>query len=231
MITFGWSNERKMKYRFHREGIPTLVVTLIAAFIVFLMFSFFYSRYPWVTYTAVAIDVAALLMVLQFFRNPERKCNASPDMIYAPADGKIVVIEKVTEDEYLNKECIKISIFMSPFNVHVNRYPVSGLIKYVRYHPGKFLAAWEPKSSLDNERTTVVIQHEKGEVLLRQIAGALARRIVCYSKEGMQAVQGQEMGFIKFGSRVDVYVPVTCNILVKPGDIVKSPINSIASFQ
>jgi phosphatidylserine decarboxylase len=219
-----------MAYRFHKEGIPTLIWTLIISFLAFILSSFFHSKFPWITYIVLIIDVFLIVMVLQFFRNPYREIVVNAQHILSPADGKVVVIETVQENEFLKTECIKISVFMSPFNVHVNRYPVSGIIEYFRYHPGKFLAAWEPKSSLDNERTTVAIKSKNGTVLFRQIAGALARRIVWYCKEGDDVVQGTEMGFIKFGSRVDVYVPVHSKVLVKIGQKVQGGITPLAEF-
>lgn len=160
------------------------------------------------------------LLVLQFFRNPSRKTPLNSKYIIAPADGKVVVIEEVFDSEYFNDRRKQVSIFMSPFNVHVNRHPISGLVKYYKYHPGKYLVAWHPKSSLENERTTVVTESEDGRflVMFRQIAGALARRIVCYATEKATAIQGEEFGFIKFGSRVDVLLPLEAEIKVKLGD-------------
>jgi phosphatidylserine decarboxylase len=150
------------------------------------------------------------LVFLQFFRHPDRKIPHFDDqLIYAPCDGKVVVIEEAYEGEFFDDRRIQVSIFMSPFNVHVNRYPFSGLVAYYKYHPGKFLVAWHPKSSSENERTTIVLENPKGhQVLLRQVAGALARRIIAYVKTGEQVKQGEELGFIKFGSRVDLYLPV-----------------------
>ena len=176
----------------------------------------------WLNLIFTLIILSVWIIILQFFRNPNRKISSTDDFnILAPADGKVVVIEEIFEKEVLNQKCIQISIFMSPFNVHVNRHAVSGKISYYRYHPGKFLMAWNPKSSTDNERSTVVYETSSGKkVLVRQIAGFLARRIICYAKEGMQAVQGEELGFIRFGSRVDVLVPVGTKINVKIGDVV-----------
>ena len=156
-----------------------------------------------------------LVLILQFFRNPKRPVTPNFDEILAPVDGKVVVIEEVEEPEYFNGKRRQVSIFMSPLNVHVTRYASSGTITYSKYHPGKYLVAWHPKSSTDNERTTVVIHTPKfGEILYRQIAGALARRIVNYAEEGEQVVQGQDAGFIKFGSRVDLLLPLNCKICV-----------------
>jgi len=150
-----------------------------------------------------------LIIILQFFRNPKRNFILSENQILAPVDGKVVVIEEVYEGEYFKEKRIQVSIFMSPINVHVTRYPISGLVKFSKYHPGKFLVAWHPKASEENERTTIVIENRTfGAVLYRQIAGALARRIVNYAKEGMQVMQGEDAGFIKFGSRVDIFLPL-----------------------
>jgi phosphatidylserine decarboxylase len=156
------------------------------------------------------------LLILQFFRNPFVPLVEPDNLVYAPADGKVVVIEETFEDEYLKEKRKQVSIFMSPVNVHVNRSPIAGVVEYFKYHPGKYLVAWHPKSSLENERTTMVIRHPDGvKVLVRQIAGALARRIKWYVQEGTPLVQGGEFGFIKFGSRVDVYLPLDAEILVQ----------------
>lgn len=162
------------------------------------------------------------LLVLQFFRNPSFEIVRNENQVLAPADGKVVVIEETDETEYLKERRKQISIFMSPVNVHVNRMPVGGTISYYKYHPGKYLVAWHPKSSTENERTTVVAKMKNGtEVLFRQIAGAVARRIKCYVTEGQELEQGQEFGFIKFGSRVDIFLPIDAKINVKVGDITK----------
>ncbi len=156
------------------------------------------------------------LFIVSFFRVPERKTFVNQNHIIAPCDGKVVVIEKVFESEYLKKECLQISIFMSPLNVHVNWHPITGEITYSKYHPGKHLVAWHPKSSTDNERTSIAIKHQNGsEILVRQIAGAVARRIVHYTKVGQKVKQGQELGFIKFGSRMDVFVPTDSKIALE----------------
>ncbi|ESU27618.1 phosphatidylserine decarboxylase [Flavobacterium limnosediminis JC2902] len=162
------------------------------------------------------ITLFMLIMVLQFFRNPKRVTAINDNHVIAPVDGKVVVIEEVFETEYFKDKRLMVSIFMSPINVHVTRYAVNGLVKYSKYHPGKYLVAWHPKASEENERTTVVVENRIfGEILYRQIAGALARRIVNYAKEGMQVVQGTDAGFIKFGSRVDLYLPLGTQINVK----------------
>lgn len=159
-----------------------------------------------------------LVMILQFFRDPKRIADNSDDHVLAPVDGKVVVIEEVFEPEYFKDKRLMVSIFMSPINVHVTRYAVNGIVKYSKYHPGKFLVAWHPKASEENERTTVVIENRVyGEIMYRQIAGALAKRIVNYAVEGMRVVQGKDAGFIKFGSRVDLYFPIGTEINVKLG--------------
>lgn len=169
--------------------------------------------------------------VLNFFRNPDRPVSIDPNAIISPADGKIVIIKKVFEPEFLQEERWQISIFMSPLNVHANRYPISGTIEHYKYHPGKYLVAWHPKSSTANERNTIVIRHENGKnLLLRQIAGAVARRIVCYVKKGESVTQGDELGFIKFGSRVDLFLPLDVEILVQDQQIVRGNVDTIAKW-
>lgn len=175
---------------------------------------------------ALVFSIIGSLVVLvgigQFFRNPRREILVADDhLVYAPCDGKIVVIEQTVESEYFEDQRIQLSIFMSPLNVHVNRNPIGGVVNYFRYHPGKYLVAWHPKSSTENERTTVVIGNGKTEVLFRQIAGAVAKRIKWYIKEGQPVVQGAEMGFIKFGSRVDVFLPLSAKIEVELNQKVK----------
>ena len=171
----------------------------------------------------IAASIIFYLLVLQFFRNPIVETPQEDGIVYAPADGKVVVIEKTDESEYLNEERIQISIFMSPLNVHVNRAPVGGIVKFFRYHPGKYLVAWHPKSSTENERTTLVIGMKTGmEILVRQVAGAMARRIKWYINEGINLNPGQEFGFIKFGSRLDIYLPLSANIKVNIGDKTKA---------
>ncbi|NUM31074.1 MAG: phosphatidylserine decarboxylase family protein [Bacteroidetes bacterium] len=199
----------------HKEGFVTIFITVIFIVVINFLTDRFVSTI-WIRNIILLFSLALLIIVLQFFRNPMRKITECQNCIIAPADGKVVVIENVFEKEYLNSECIQISIFMSPFNVHVNRNPVSGVVKYFKYHPGKYLVAWHPKSSELNERTTTVIENKHGhKILFRQIAGALARRICWYVKEGDSAIQGREMGFIKFGSRVDVFLPKEYKINVK----------------
>ena len=170
-------------------------------------------------------------MIIQFFRIPTRKKNYTENEIVCPADGKIVVIEETEETEYFKDRRIQVSIFMSPLNVHANYYPISGKIEYQKYHPGKFLVAWHPKSSTENERTTMVVKDKKGrEVLIRQIAGAVARRICYYGEQGSSVAKGEELGFIKFGSRVDVFLPLGSEIDVQIGDAVSSKLTSIGNL-
>jgi phosphatidylserine decarboxylase len=163
----------------------------------------------------LVISLLLYLTILQFFRHPNRNIPIGENLIIAPADGKVVVIEEVVESEYYKDKRRQVSIFMSPINVHVNRYPVSGKVVYQKYHPGKYLVAWHPKSSTENERTTVVVESAKGSILFRQIAGALAKRIVCYAKEDSEAKMGAEYGFIKFGSRIDLFLPLDAEICVE----------------
>ena len=207
--------------KFHKEGYPSLFLVLVfSAILIFIAHHFFPASTlaHWFSYILSAF---LTLTILQFFRHPNRDFETGENLIIAPADGKVVVIEETEEKEYFKDKRLQVSIFMSPINVHVNRYPIGGLVSFFKYHPGKFLAAWEPKSSTDNERTTIVVKHSTGtEILFRQIAGALARRIVWYCKEGDQAQQCGEMGFIKFGSRVDLFLPLGTKLNVKLGDVV-----------
>ncbi len=217
--------------KFHREGVPTLLMSLMIIFMVNGVMGFLLIGLPWAQQTLLALSVLVLIIILQFFRHPNRKIALNNNNILSPADGKIVVIEEVEETEYFKDKRIQISVFMSPVNVHVNRTPIGGIIKYVKYHPGLYLVAWHPKSSTENERTSIVIEHTNGKsILMRQIAGALARRIVYYCKEGINTQQGEEFGFIKFGSRVDVFVPVGTKINVTLNQKVKGGLTSLASF-
>ena len=200
--------------KFHKEGYPTLLAALL--FIALVNISIYkWLNYPIVVYLGYALSVFVLVTVLQFFRNPARITIIDGNTIVSPADGKVVVIEEVYEPEYFRDKRIQVSVFMSPINVHANRFPIGGLIKYVKYHAGLYLVAWHPKSSTENERTTVVVEHtNKEQILFRQIAGALARRIVYYCKENDKVEQGGEFGFIKFGSRVDIFLPLTSKVCV-----------------
>ena len=200
---------------FHKEGAKIIFVALFVTVVVALLADRLIDN----TTLKVIIQlvaVAFLILILQFFRNPKRAVSITDTHVIAPVDGKVVVIEEVYEPEYFKDRRLQVSIFMSPINVHVTRYPLNGLIKFSKYHPGKYLVAWHPKASEENERTTVVIENSNfGEVLYRQIAGALARRIVNYAQNGMQVVQGTDAGFIKFGSRVDIFLPLGTEINVK----------------
>jgi phosphatidylserine decarboxylase len=199
---------------FHREGHKIIFFTMLILGVVnFLSYQFIGDN--WISKTILSLSLVFFILILQFFRNPSRKTIINDSHVIAPADGTVVVIEDVEETEYFKDKRKQVSIFMSPINVHVNRNPISGLVKYAKYHPGKYLVAWHPKSSTENERTTVVIANSKAEVLFRQIAGALAKRIVYYVREGQQVQQGNEMGFIKFGSRIDLYLPLTAQVNVQ----------------
>lgn len=217
---------------FHKEGIPSLIITIIVVSIINFLTFYFCADYPIVLWLGYLFSAFLLVTILQFFRNPKRDIIINPNHIIAPADGKIVVIEEVMETEYFKDKRIQISIFMSPVNVHINRYPVSGIVKYSKYHPGLFLVAWHPKSSTDNERTTIVVEHKNGQsILFRQIAGAMARRIVNYSKVEDNAIQGDEFGFIKFGSRVDLLLPLSVKVKVNLDQKVCSRETIIATFE
>jgi phosphatidylserine decarboxylase len=199
---------------FHKEGAKIIFVALVVTVGVVLLSEQFIHSF-WLLKFVQIFALVFLIIILQFFRNPKRHVTAADHNIIAPVDGKVVVIEEVYEPEYFKEKRLQVSIFMSPINVHVTRYAVNGLVKYSKYHPGKYLVAWHPKASTENERTTVVIENSYfGEVLYRQIAGALARRIVNYAKEGMQVVQGTDAGFIKFGSRVDIFLPLGTQVNV-----------------
>jgi len=216
----------------HREGTATIIWTIIFLVALNLGVHLLLSEYLVVTVIVHVLSAALLVIILQFFRHPSRRTNAAEGQIIAPADGKVVVIEEVEEHEYFNgQKRLQISIFMSPFNVHVNRYPVAGTVKYVKYHPGLYLVAWHPKSSTDNERSTIVVEDQQQRpVLFRQIAGALARRIVYYAKEGETVTAGQECGFIKFGSRVDLLLPPDVKVNVQLNQVVTGGESVIATF-
>ena len=183
----------------------------------------------WIRVVILVGSIVLFFLVLQFFRNPKRTTELNTKHVIAPVDGKVVVIEEVYEKEYFKDKRLMVSVFMSPINVHVTRHPVGGIVKYSKYHPGKYLVAWHPKASEENERTTVVVENDStGEILYRQIAGALAKRIVNYAKEGEEVVQGSDSGFIKFGSRVDVFLPLGTTLEVKLNQKVKGGISLIA---
>ena len=216
--------------KIHKEGYTTIGLSFLILAIIVILLHIFLSEYIIIKYSLDAAFIILFLLIVYFFRLPKREITLCNEHIISPADGKIVVIEEVTENEYLKDKCKQISIFMSPLNVHCNRYPCSGNIVYSKYHPGSYLVAWHPKSSEENERTTVVVENKKGKILLRQIAGALARRIVCYAVVGETITQGQELGFIKFGSRVDLFLPLNSKIKVELGQAVKGGITVIAEI-
>lgn len=198
----------------HREGYKIILVTLLILAGLNIGVQSLLGETHIVGKIVLSISLIFFILIVQFFRNPFRNTVINENHVIAPADGKVVVIEEVEETEYFKDKRRQVSIFMSPVNVHVNRNPISGIVKYAKYHPGKYLVAWHPKSSTENEITTVVIAGSKAEVLFRQVAGALAKRIVYYVKEGDMATQGGEMGFIKFGSRIDLYLPLSAKIEV-----------------
>ncbi len=200
---------------FHKEGGKIILVSTTVVVALLLLADKFIANY-WLLKAVQVVILIFLVLILQFFRNPKRLVAHNDAHVISPVDGRVVVIEEVFEPEYFKDKRLQVSVFMSPINVHVTRYPVGGKVKYSQYHPGKFLVAWDPKSSTDNERTTVVVEnHEFGEVLYRQVAGALAKRIVNYAKVGENVVQGDDAGFIKFGSRVDIYLPIGTKIDVQ----------------
>lgn len=215
---------------FHREGYQIIAITLIlTAGVVVLSDNFIDNRTLF--FGIVAVVVVLLFLILQFFRNPERTAPNDTAKIVSPVDGKVVVIEEVYEPEYFKDKRLQVSVFMSPLNVHVTRYPGGGNVTYSKYHPGKYLVAWHPKASTENERSTVVVKTEKfGEVMHRQIAGALAKRIINYAEAGQTVGQGSESGFIKFGSRVDIYLPLGTKIDVALNEKVKGASSIIASI-
>lgn len=215
----------------HREGRTLLFILLIVLFALNWAVSYFFADATFLQNVVIGASVVFYLIILQFFRIPVFEVQQDPKKVLAPADGKVVVIEETEENEYLKSKRKQISIFMSPVNVHVNRMPVAGEISYCKYHPGKYLVAWHPKSSTENERTTIVAKMNNGtEILFRQIAGALARRIKWYVKEGQKLDQGDEFGFIKFGSRVDIFLPLNAKVVVKMGEITKGGKTVIAEL-
>ena len=213
---------------FHKEGYKIMTITAIIL-IAINMISYSLIETYWIKFGILVLSIIFFLLIIQFFRNPKRITSHNNEHIIAPVDGKVVVIEEVYEKEYFKDKRLQISIFMSPINVHVTRHPVGGKVTYSKYHPGKFLVAWHPKSSEENERTTVVVKNEVvGEVLYRQIAGAMAKRIVNYAEVDTEVVQGSDSGFIKFGSRVDVFVPVGTKVNVEINQKVKGGVSVIA---
>jgi phosphatidylserine decarboxylase len=215
----------------HKEGYTTIALTILFIFLLNAFVDYKFADLAWLRWLVYVVSFTLFIIVLQFFRNPTRKFTAGDGLVICPADGKVVVIEETEEGEYFKDRRLQVSIFMSPINVHINRNPISGIVRFFKYHPGKYLAAWNPKSSTENERTTTVVEHRNGTpVLFRQIAGALARRIVWYLKEGDQVVQGEQFGFIKFGSRVDIFLPIGTKVNLVLGQVVKGGITVLAEI-
>jgi len=215
----------------HKEGYTSIAICVLFIFVLNAAVHYYAGDNSVLTFGTYIISAFLFIIILQFFRSPKILINQGDLHILCPADGKVVVIEETEETEYFKERRLQVSIFMSPVNVHINRHPISGIVKYFKYHPGKYLMAWNPKSSTLNERTTMVVESNRGvEILFRQIAGALARRIVWYVKEGEEVNQGAEFGFIKFGSRVDVFLPVGTQVNVKLGDTVKGGITVLGEL-
>ncbi|MBS1747592.1 MAG: phosphatidylserine decarboxylase family protein [Bacteroidetes bacterium] len=216
----------------HREGYRIIAVSAFV-FVLVNIFSFYFfgNSVAWLAYTLFAITLVLFLLILYFFRIPNRVHTFSESKIVAPADGKVVVIEEIEDAEYFHDNRLQVSIFMSPLNVHVNRVPVDGTVIYNHYHKGEYLVAWHPKSSVLNERHSIVLENANGAILVKQIAGALAKRICNYAHPGKIFKQGEEFGFIKFGSRVDMLLPLDAKVEVQLGQVVKSGVTVIASFK
>lgn len=216
----------------HKEGYKSILISAILFAVINLVSFNLVSGYmAWLTWLIFIATLVLFLFIISFFRIPRRQLTVGNDLIVCPADGKVVVIEEVYDEEYFKDKRLQVSVFMSPANVHVNRNPVTGEVVYNQYHKGKFLVAWHPKSSTENERHTAVIRHPKGEVLVKQIAGALAKRIVNYLSVGQKVEQTAELGFIKFGSRVDLLLPLDTKITVKLNEVVKGGVTVIGSLK
>ena len=213
---------------FHKEGFKIIINTFLLCAAIALLAEYRIDHF-WIQKSLQILSVVILVLVLQFFRNPKRVTSLNERHIISPVDGKVVIVEEVYEKEYFKDKRVQVSIFMSPLNVHVTRYAICGSVVFSKYHPGKYFVAWHPKSSVLNERTTVVVENKSvGQILYRQIAGAVARRIVNYAKVGDEAVQGADAGFIKFGSRVDLFLPIGMKINVQKNQIVKGGVDCIA---
>lgn len=216
----------------HKEGYKSILISAILFAVINLVsFNLISGYMAWLTWLIFIATLVLFLFIISFFRIPRRQLTVGNDLIVCPADGKVVVIEEVYDEEYFKDKRLQVSVFMSPANVHVNRNPVTGEVVYNQYHKGKFLVAWHPKSSTENERHTAVIRHPKGEVLVKQIAGALAKRIVNYLSVGQKVEQTAELGFIKFGSRVDLLLPLDTKITVKLNEVVKGGVTVIGSLK
>ena len=216
----------------HREGTVSIAIAaVIVAVLSLANFSFLYPMSSIIAWIVFIVLTGLFLFIVSFFRIPNRQLTINENAIVAPADGKVVVIEEVQPDEFYSEKRIQLSVFMSPANVHVNRVPIAGTITYNQYHPGKYLVAWHPKSSTDNERWSVVVENSRGSILCKQIAGALARRICNYTTIGKSYQQCEEYGFIKFGSRVDLLLPLDATIHTKIGDVVKGGVTVLASWK
>ena len=221
-----------MKVKIHREG-TNIIFGLFIVLLVFNIAAYSFIKPQWIPIILISITTVLFLLVVNFFRSPRRHFKGDAlNTVVSSVDGKVVALEEVYEDEYLHANAIQLSVFMSPMNVHANWFPINGLVKYVRHHSGRFIAAYLPKSSTENERSTIAIEAENGQTLVvRQIAGAMARRIVTYAEEGDKAVIDEHLGFIKFGSRVDIYLPLDAEILVKIGDKAVGGITRIARLK
>lgn len=215
----------------HREGYKSILISTIIFAVVNLLSFYFISFYmPWLSWLILIVTLGLLLFLISFFRVPNRQLTQGENMVISPADGKVVTIEEVYDEEYFKGKRLQISVFMSPANVHQNRNPVGGEVVYNQYHKGKYLVAWHPKSSTENERHSVVIRNNRGEILVKQIAGALAKRIINYLQVGQKVDQGAEYGFIKFGSRVDLLLPVNAKVVVKLNEVVKGGVTVLATL-
>lgn len=215
----------------HKEGYTSIALCILFIFVLNAVIQFYFPEVYALKWVIYILSFLLFVIILQFFRSPSISISKNEKQVLCPADGKVVVIEKTLEREYLKDARIQISIFMSPVNVHINRNPISGVVKYFKYNPGKYLVAWHPKSSTDNERTTIAVENSAGiTVLFRQIAGAMARRIVWYVKEGDTVDQGEQFGFIKFGSRVDVFLPLDSKIKVELGEAVRGGVTVLAEL-
>lgn len=216
--------------KIHREGLASILIAFVVLALISGAVAYLLPTMPLLVNIVAAFSVVLFLFIVSFFRIPAREMKVGDSLVISPCDGKVVVIEETYEPEYFKDKRLQVSIFMSPANVHVNRNPISGQVKLSQYHSGKYLVAWHPKSSTENERHTVVIGNGKADILVRQIAGALARRIVNYLKAGMQVTQNEELGFIKFGSRVDLYLPIGTKVNVQMDQVVKGGVDVIATL-